>query len=73
LNGELPVKLPDTTMLGALCEYITHASPADFQPMKANYGLLPPLEDSEKRGRRERAALQSKRALASLDHFLGSI
>jgi methylenetetrahydrofolate--tRNA-(uracil-5-)-methyltransferase len=38
------VTLPPTTMLGALCHYITHADPGHFQPMKANFGLLPPLE-----------------------------
>jgi methylenetetrahydrofolate--tRNA-(uracil-5-)-methyltransferase len=31
--GLEPLKLPATTMLGALCHYVTHASPADFQPM----------------------------------------
>ncbi len=30
-------------MLGALCHYIAHANPTRFQPMKANFGLLPPL------------------------------
>jgi len=36
--------LARTTMLGALCHYITHASPDDFQPMKANFGIVPELE-----------------------------
>lgn len=35
--------LPDTTMLGALCHYVTHAEPKHFQPMKANFGILPEL------------------------------
>jgi methylenetetrahydrofolate--tRNA-(uracil-5-)-methyltransferase len=35
--------LPKTTMLGALCHYVTHAEPKDFQPMKANFGILPAL------------------------------
>ena len=37
-------ELPKTTMIGALCHYVTHASPRDFQPMKANMGLLPTIE-----------------------------
>jgi methylenetetrahydrofolate--tRNA-(uracil-5-)-methyltransferase len=73
LSGEAPLKLPEKTMIGALCHYITQANPVDFQPMKANYGLLPPLEDDQKRGKRERAALFSGRAQAALDEFLGSI
>jgi methylenetetrahydrofolate--tRNA-(uracil-5-)-methyltransferase len=44
LHGEAPVILPETTMLGAMCHYVTHAEPKDFQPMKANFGLMPPLE-----------------------------
>ncbi len=44
LRGQPPLTLPPTTMLGALCHYVTHAEPKDFQPMKANFGLLPPLE-----------------------------
>jgi methylenetetrahydrofolate--tRNA-(uracil-5-)-methyltransferase len=47
INGQNPVVFPQTTMLGALCHYITNANPADFQPMKANYGLLPGLQDSD--------------------------
>ncbi len=44
LRGQAPIVLPQTTMLGALCHYVTHAEPKDFQPMKANFGLMPPLE-----------------------------
>ncbi len=36
--------LPKTTMLGALCNYISTTSPEEFQPMKSNFGLLPPAE-----------------------------
>jgi methylenetetrahydrofolate--tRNA-(uracil-5-)-methyltransferase len=62
---------PRTTMIGALCNYITHASPADFQPMKANFGIMPALENSIQGGRRNRAKLHTQRALADLDDFLG--
>jgi len=69
LRGEPLLSLPPTTMLGALCHYVTHAEPGDFQPMKANYGILPPLE-SPPRGKRERAQAYSARALADLDAYL---
>ncbi|MBX3049371.1 MAG: methylenetetrahydrofolate--tRNA-(uracil(54)-C(5))-methyltransferase (FADH(2)-oxidizing) TrmFO [Anaerolineales bacterium] len=69
-RGETPLVLPPTTMLGALCHYVTHASPADFQPMKANFGILPPLALSGKSGRRQRAAGYAERALADLDAYL---
>jgi methylenetetrahydrofolate--tRNA-(uracil-5-)-methyltransferase len=70
LRGQDPVVLPLDTMLGALCHYVTHAGEADFQPMKANYGILPSLEDSSIRGKRQRAAAYSQRALEKLDNFL---
>ena len=43
-HDEEPIILPPTTMLGALCHYVTHADLKDFQPMKANFGILPALE-----------------------------
>ena len=76
LNNKPLLQLPKTTMLGALCHYITQATPKDFQPMKANFGIVPPLElepSKKKRGKRERAALRAKRALADLEKYLSVI
>ena len=42
--GQPLLTLPETTMMGALFHYITHAEPKAFQPMKANFGLLPELD-----------------------------
>ncbi|MEN6480576.1 MAG: methylenetetrahydrofolate--tRNA-(uracil(54)-C(5))-methyltransferase (FADH(2)-oxidizing) TrmFO [Anaerolineaceae bacterium] len=61
--------LPIDTMLGALIHYITQASLSDFQPMKANFGILPPL-DNPTRNKRARAQEYSNRALTSLDTWL---
>ena len=63
-HNEEPLALPQTTMLGALCHYVTHASMKDFQPMKANFGILPPLE--KKTNKRERGKAYAERALADL-------
>ncbi|MEJ2710204.1 MAG: methylenetetrahydrofolate--tRNA-(uracil(54)-C(5))-methyltransferase (FADH(2)-oxidizing) TrmFO, partial [Anaerolineales bacterium] len=64
----------DNTMLGSLCRYITQADAADFQPMKANFGILPPLdEDKRPKKKRQRAAAYAQRALADLDAFLGAL
>lgn len=68
--GALPLELPGTTMLGALCHYITHAAEADFQPMKANFGIMPPLETNQRLNRRQRAAGYAERALHDLDAYL---
>lgn len=71
LCGAEPLILPETTMLGALCRYITNAGPADFQPMKANFGILPPLSELPrgKRGKRDRAAAYAERAAHDFDAF----
>jgi methylenetetrahydrofolate--tRNA-(uracil-5-)-methyltransferase len=71
LHGHPLLTLPQTTMLGALCHYVTHADMKDFQPMKANFGILPPLADlPRKSGKRERTQAYADRALADLERFL---
>jgi methylenetetrahydrofolate--tRNA-(uracil-5-)-methyltransferase len=61
--------LPPSTMLGALCHYITHADPDRFQPMKANFGIFPPL-DSRPKGKRDRKRGYAERAAEDLEAFL---
>jgi methylenetetrahydrofolate--tRNA-(uracil-5-)-methyltransferase len=64
-----PVECPDTTMIGALIRYITRASPTSFQPMKANFGLLPDLgvriSDRQRRG-----SAYAARAISELEGFI---
>jgi methylenetetrahydrofolate--tRNA-(uracil-5-)-methyltransferase len=62
--------LPTETMLGSLLHYISHADPTGFQPMKANIGLLPPLEGPPIRSRRERAAAHARRSHESISAYL---
>lgn len=68
LHAEPLQEFPATTMVGALCQYVTHADPGDFQPMKANFGILPPLENSP-RGKRDRFQAYSQRALHEMKAF----
>jgi methylenetetrahydrofolate--tRNA-(uracil-5-)-methyltransferase len=69
LRGERLLEFPQTTMLGALCHYITHADLKTFQPMKSNFGILTPLEESSI-SKHERFLAFSTRALKDLDQFL---
>ena len=64
-EGKEPLILPSFTMIGALLRYITDPTVTDFQPMGANFGILPPLE-TPIRDKRERYAALSRR---SLDYF----
>jgi methylenetetrahydrofolate--tRNA-(uracil-5-)-methyltransferase len=65
VRGQGPLSLPPTTMLGALCHYVSRADPEAFQPMKANFGLMPPL-DPPVRNKRQRYRAYAARALADL-------
>ncbi len=62
LNDEKPLKYPSFTMLGALSGYISDESVTNFQPMGANFGVLPPLEEKI-RDKRERYTALAQRAL----------
>jgi len=70
LQGEYPVILPPTTMLGALVHYATHADPSSFQPMKPNFGLLPPPE--HRMQKHDRYAFYAERSQKALRSFLRS-
>jgi methylenetetrahydrofolate--tRNA-(uracil-5-)-methyltransferase len=73
LNGNPLLELPRESMTGALCHYITHAEMKNFQPMKANFGILPVLQNAPTRlNKRERALLYAERAHAAIDNFLGA-
>lgn len=68
LHGEEPVVPPDETMLGSLLRYFREADPRHFQPMNANFGLLPPLAARVRDKRRKREIL-AERALAAMRGF----
>jgi methylenetetrahydrofolate--tRNA-(uracil-5-)-methyltransferase len=67
--GLEPVAMPGVTMMGALFHYVTHAEPKDFQPMKANFGIMPPLQPRVRR-KRERYQKYAERALAALNRWI---
>ncbi len=58
--GNSPWELPPDTMIGALCHYATHADIRDFQPMKANFGLLPPFDEAVRGGKLERGRIHAQ-------------
>jgi methylenetetrahydrofolate--tRNA-(uracil-5-)-methyltransferase len=70
LKGYPPIIFPKTTMIGAVIHYVTHASAADFQPMKANFGIMPELENSQEqpiRGKQQRGELYADRSCNDLE------
>ncbi|MBI2402884.1 MAG: methylenetetrahydrofolate--tRNA-(uracil(54)-C(5))-methyltransferase (FADH(2)-oxidizing) TrmFO [Gemmatimonadetes bacterium] len=65
LQGERPLVPPPETMLGALLTYVHQADPAHFQPMNANFGLLPPL-DRRERDKQKKKLVLAERALEAM-------
>ncbi|ADU96184.1 gid protein [Thermovibrio ammonificans HB-1] len=68
-NNKEPVVPPRETMIGGLLRYITEADPKRFQPMNANFGLLPPPERRIK-GKLERRKYLANRALEVMRRWL---
>lgn len=69
LQGKKPLALPETTMMGALSRYVSGYQGKDFQPMGANFGILPPLEERI-RDKRQRYAALAQRALKALEQTI---
>ena len=65
MNGEETLILPRECMIGALSRYISDESVTDFQPMGANMGILPELEERV-RDKQERYMKIAERALKSM-------
>ncbi len=65
VEGKELIKLPSTTIIGALCRYLESEN-ADFQPMNANFGILPPLENKT-RDKAKNKLLYSDRSLKDLE------
>jgi methylenetetrahydrofolate--tRNA-(uracil-5-)-methyltransferase len=68
LQGETLITLSPNTMLGALLKFITDESQSDFQPMNANFGILPALENpaKDKKKRHHQYVERSMQAMAEL-------
>lgn len=71
-EGKTPFILPDINMIGALCDYISDESVKNFQPMGANFGVLPAIEPKI-RDKKERYAALSNRSLAYIDEVVKTL
>jgi methylenetetrahydrofolate--tRNA-(uracil-5-)-methyltransferase len=68
IKGKKRVTISDKTVLGALARYITTEN-KDFEPMNANFGILPPLE-CVIRDKAERKKAMAERSLREVDEFI---
>lgn len=69
LEGREPLILPNITMMGALSRYISDPGVENFQPMGANFGVIPPLPERIRDKRKRYMALSQR----SLDWFANNI
>ena len=69
LRGQRTLVLPNTTIMGALAAYISDGSVRDFQPMGANFGVLPPIEPHI-RDKKARYEALSARSIHDLEIYL---
>ncbi len=61
--GKERLPFPKETMLGAMASYVSVGSNTAFQPMNANFGIIPPLEKKVKGGKAARNDAYAARAI----------
>ena len=69
VKGLPPFTLPQSTQIGALASYASGYQGPDFQPMGANFGILPELA-VRPRDKAERGQAYADRALEDLRRFI---
>ena len=69
-KGEREAIFPETTAIGSLAHYITHADSKHFQPMNVNFGIIKELEGERIRDKKARYEKIAERALSDLEKFL---
>ena len=72
IKGQEPVVFPRETMIGSLADYISSPQTTDFQPMNANFGILPKPEQRI-RNKRDRQAAQVQTALEAIRTMFASL
>ena len=72
LRGEESLNLPKETMIGSLSNYISDEWVKDFQPMGANFGILPRIEPHIK-DKKDRYKAFSKRSIDLLSNIIKNL
>jgi methylenetetrahydrofolate--tRNA-(uracil-5-)-methyltransferase len=67
LAGQEPAVLPTGCIGGALFNHICHADPEHFQPMNANFGLLPPVVRDKSKSKQKQREDRGPECLAALE------
>ena len=65
--GLPPFIFPDTTETGAMAKNISSADTKDFQPMNANFGIIAPIKEKVRGGKRKRYEYYAERAIKEVE------
>ncbi len=69
--GQPLLALPRETVLGALAHHICNADPDHFQPMNANFGILPPVTGERRRmSKAQKKEARAEVCLGALDEYM---
>lgn len=68
-RGEDSLVFPRETVIGSMAHYVSHGSLTAFQPMNANFGILAPLKQKVKGGKRARNDAYVLRSLTLIDEL----
>lgn len=68
VHGQEPLSMPPETILGALVQFITQADQNNFQPINANFGIVPPLSVKIK-NKKERYNQYVSRSMDKMNDF----
>lgn len=71
-TGKDKMIFPDTTMLGAMAAYVKHGGTGRFEPMNANFGIIAPLEQRVKGGKRIKNEKLAERSLGEIEKIIKS-
>ena len=72
IMGQSFTGFPAETMLGAMGRYVSGYAGKDFQPMNANFGLLPPLGEKIRK-KKERKEAYARRSLGQIESIAEQI
>lgn len=70
--GKATILPPETTIMGCLARYIADPAVKDFQPMGANFGILPQL-DNRPKDKKLRGQAYAQRSLTDLSEYLKGV
>lgn len=72
LLGEKLLELPKTTMLGALCAYVSDPAHEKFQPINSNWGIIQPIDlpKKDRKNKKLKNELLAKRSIEAINQLL---